>query len=283
MNRSVIIAAFCLAAVSLMSFENIYHSLLYSSGAPAGYCGDPRGGGQYCTNCHSGSTTYPTTGWITSNIPAAGYVPGKTYSITATASRFGHSKFGFEISPQNLTGSPLGAIIITDTLTQLTGWLNEYITHKYTGTNGNDSVKWKFDWTAPPAKSGSVIFYGAFNITNNNFSTSGDTIATSTLTVPENINTTTPAIPLDGPKVSAFPIPAADVINISYTLKTDIVVEIHLIDIQGKTSMILPPELCSAGEHVRSFNIKDKYADGVYFIKGSIGQYVFLNKIIIIQ
>lgn len=281
MKRSFIIVVFCLIAIALMSFENIYNSLLYSSGAPAGYCNDPAGGGSTCINCHFGTSTYPASGWITSNIPASGYVPGKTYSITAKATRFGHSKFGFEISPQNSSGNFLGNIILTDTNTQFAGLGSTYITHTYTGTSGNDSASWKFNWEAPSAKSGAVTFYGAFNITNSSFSTSGDTIAISTLTIPEDISSGISSPSTDESGLSVFPIPASEILNVRYTLTQGNNVEITIFDMNGKMVEVLLSENSMAGNATKSFAINGKYAEGAYFIKTSIGEQVHIEKIII--
>ena len=155
-----------------------------TGGAPAVHTGSPGDGNVTCTSCHAGPLPVVQTGWITSNIPASGYVPGSTYAITATATRSGHTKFGFEISPLNIGGTLLGSMVLTNTETQLVG-SSKYITHTATGTSGSGSKTWSFNWTAPSTGTGNVIFYGAFNVTNNNNGSSGDTIYKSTLSVSE--------------------------------------------------------------------------------------------------
>src|SRR5204863_8988529 len=93
--------------------------------------------------------------------------------------------FGFEISPQSITGTLLGTLMITNTTeTQLVG-ANKYVTHKLAGTTGAGSKTWNFNWTAPVAGTGNVTFYGAFNVANNSGNSSGDTIYKSTLVVSE--------------------------------------------------------------------------------------------------
>ena len=163
------------------------HSTLRTTGSPAGYSGDPAGGNKTCNTigCHSsGPAPQMQTGWITSNIPATGYVPGTVYTITATATRANHSKFGFQVSPQNTAGIQMGTMTITSTQTAITNGLGgmPYITHTSTGTSGVGSKTWSFDWTAPVAGSGTVNFYGAFNITNFSNTSSGDTIILLCLT-----------------------------------------------------------------------------------------------------
>jgi hypothetical protein len=130
----------------------------YASGSPGGYTGSP-GDGQNCHACHSGSVAN-VTGWITSNIPASGYTPGATYTITATAT--GSGRKGFEISPQTPAGNLVG------TLASSSGnhlCNNSKAVTQSSGVNSNPAV-WTFSWTAPAAGSGSVTFYGAFAVTS---------------------------------------------------------------------------------------------------------------------
>ncbi len=142
-----------------------------------------------CTDCHSGSAV-TVVGLITSNVPAAGYTPGTTYTITGTATNPGGSRFGFEISPQSSTGALVGALIITDaTNTRLVS--SKYVNHTSTGSSGSGTKSWSFNWTAPATGVGSVTFYGSFLYANNNGSSSGDATKVSTLVIPQ--ATTLPA------------------------------------------------------------------------------------------
>ena len=157
-----------------------------TGGPPAGRTGSPGDGGSTCASgCHTGMAVTPTFGWISSNVPATGYVPGQTYIITATATQSGCVKFGFQISPQSITGAYIGTMIVTDpTNTQIVS--TKYIEQKSAGTVGStNSHTWTFDWIAPATGIGTVTFYGAFNCSNNNNSSSGDHIYTSTLDIPQ--------------------------------------------------------------------------------------------------
>lgn len=127
----------------------------YPNGAPAAKTGSP-GDGSDCTECHGG-TASTVSGWITSNIPASGYTPGQTYTITASNQITGSGKFGFEVSPQNAAGTLLGTLT-AGAGNQLVG-SGKYVTH----TNANNTTSsWTFSWTAPAAGTGTVTFYGAF-------------------------------------------------------------------------------------------------------------------------
>ncbi|MEI8047377.1 MAG: T9SS type A sorting domain-containing protein [Bacteroidota bacterium] len=140
------------ASVAVILFSG--NTMMYPNGAPAGKTGSP-GDGANCTECHGGTAT-TTAGQITSNIPAAGYVAGTSYQITATNPITGTGKLGFEISPQNATGTQLGTLV-AGSGSKLVG--TTYITH----SAANSTTKtWTFGWVAPAAGTGAVTFYGAF-------------------------------------------------------------------------------------------------------------------------
>ncbi len=128
----------------------------YPGGSPAGYTGSP-GDGQNCVACHGGSAS-SVTGWITSNIPAAGYTAGNTYDITVTVSGSGDK--GFEVSPQAISGAQLG-ILGPGVGSKLVGG-TKYVTQ--TSSKTSNPAVWTFTWTAPPAGTGEVTFYGAFTV-----------------------------------------------------------------------------------------------------------------------
>ena len=131
------------------------YSILSGNGAPSGRTGSP-GDGSNCSSCHS-QAAGTTPGLITSNIPASGYVPGQTYQITATNTLTGSGKYGFEVSPQNASGTQLGTLA-AGTGSKLVGG-TKYVTHSSSNTSTNT---WTFGWTAPAAGTGTVTFYGAF-------------------------------------------------------------------------------------------------------------------------
>jgi hypothetical protein len=129
----------------------------YPNGSPGGYTGSP-GDGKNCKNCHGGS--YSTvSGWITSDIPAAGYTPGSSYTITVTLTGSGNK--GFECSPQNSSGGLLGTLTAGSGQHLVNG--SKAVTHSSKKTS--NPATWTFTWTAPAAGTGDVTFYGAFTVT----------------------------------------------------------------------------------------------------------------------
>jgi len=156
----------------MLLFACTLSALAYPSGSPAGYTGSP-GDTHHCTSCHGGSAT-TVSGWITSDIPASGYMAGVTYNITATVS--GTGKKGMEVSPQNIAGTQLG-ILTAGSNSHLVGG-TKYVTQNSSGSTSS-TVIYNFTWTAPVAGTGEVTFYGAFTVGKS-------TTKLSTLVVNEN-------------------------------------------------------------------------------------------------
>lgn len=130
-------------------------------GTEPGYTGSPGDSLKNCTVCHGG-TAVNVDNWIVSDIPSTGFIPGNRYTITATNTEVGATRFGFSVSPQALDGKMLGTMVITDTATTKLVGDGKYATYRSAGVDGIDSRSWSFDWIAPDSVN-EVIFYGAFN------------------------------------------------------------------------------------------------------------------------
>lgn len=202
------------------------------SGAPVAVTGSPADGVTCAkSGCHTGGpviTDHQTL--MTSNVPAEGYTPGTTYTITVTSTKTGISKFGFEVSPQSITGTQLGTLI-AGTGSHLVGG-SKYITHSSTGTSGSGTKTWSFQWTAPVAGTGDVTFYGAFMFANNNGNDSGDAVKTDNYTVTENLSSGIADILQR--ELSVFPVPATDRLSI-FSQSNAEQISVSLIDMSGRT------------------------------------------------
>lgn len=240
-----------------------------NSGAPSARTGSP-GDTKSCTTCHTG-TAQNATGIIGSNVPPAGYIPGNIYIIQANVTDASRTRFGFEISPQNISGAKLGVLTITDiTRTKLVG-SGKYITHTAAGTSGAGSNSWSFNWTAPPAGTGDVTFYGAFNFSNHNNATTGDVIKLDQLTLREDLNTSVESP--DGQHVGIYPNPATTAVTI--TLPEN-VKSIQIFDISGAL--------------VRSYEVLQlttqfemdvtTFTSGTYYVSFAAGEKNFTTKLI---
>ena len=173
-----------LTVLALPAFLLLYS---YTGGSPGGKTGSPGDGGSTCTACHSG-TAQTQGGLISTNIPFTGYEPGQTYTITVSANLSGISKYGYELTAENASGTKQGTFAITDPARTKTVNGGKATTQTSGGTvaNGNN-ISWSVDWTAPASGTGSITFYTALNATNSNGSTSGDQIYTSTRSVSEHV------------------------------------------------------------------------------------------------
>ena len=187
------------------------------NGAPGARTGSPGDGGGTCftSGCHTGAPS-EASNIITTNVPTEGYTPNNAYTVTVTLTGTGNK--GFQISPQNITGTELG------TLAAGTGsWvIGKYITHS-TPKNTATAV-WTFQWTAPAKGTGDVNFYGAFAITRN-------TTKTQVLKVTEKLGTGIQESDLFS--INVFPNPVSNQLNLLFNNNTKNAV-IDLLDLNGK-------------------------------------------------
>ena len=237
------------------------NDLKHSSGADPGYTNSP-GDGQNCTHC-MGGTALPVTGWITSDIPATGYVPGDTYTITATAVGTGNK--GFEVSPQDISGNLIGTLA-AGSGNQLVG-SGKYVTH--TQASSANPKNWIFQWTAPSAGAGEVTFYGSIIVGKLNTKTTTMTVSQSTVGISEN----------NQAGFTLFPNPAHQQINISFSLDLPGKVSLDLLNVNGERLLNLMEEPLSAGDITRTFTISQPA--GLYFIRMKSGEKNQIRKIII--
>jgi hypothetical protein len=170
----------------ILLIAGLSHNIISSpDGAPSGYAYDKASNYRSCatSGCHSGTSVFADTtiAKITSNIPSTGYIPGQTYTFTATVTKPGYSRFGFQASPQDSVGNYKGTMIVTNTTkTKITG--TKYITHTQ---SGNSQSSWSWNWTAPALGSGQVKMSGALMAANNNGGTSGDSVYKVNVTINE--------------------------------------------------------------------------------------------------
>lgn len=221
-----------LSAIVLIIIQSFGNAKLgKKDGTEPGYTGSPGDSLKNCTACHGG-TAVDVYDWISSNVPATGYIPGKTYTITATNSEAGATRFGFLVSPQALDGSLLGELKVTDTTTTKLVGNNKYITYKAAGVEGIDSKSWSFDWVAP--NTDKVIFYGAFN-SNHEGHKAGDRTYLSQLILPRakgsSINNA-----ITNKKIALYPNPSADYFTFDMPTSYGLT-QVRILDNTGKEVM----------------------------------------------
>ena len=200
--------------------------LAFTAGPPAGNTGSPLDG-QDCSACHTPLPAGHVLNWISSSIPAAGYTPGETYTVSVSALTIVAVKMGFQITSETLNNKAGTFIITDDARTKLT---NAYtVTHTAAGTavTGLPNT-WTMNWMAPEMGTGPITFYAAVNETNNDNSNNGDLIYLSTLIVDEfSVGIAETA---DHKGILIYPNPAGTYINIEANLQA----EIKIIDNSGR-------------------------------------------------
>ncbi len=273
--------SFFFIAIAFISFNIFNHANSYTSGAPSGMCASPSDGGLTCAACHGGSAQNKI-GWITSDVPSSGYVPGQTYTITATASLTGISKFGFELTPQDGSGNLMGTMAVTNSNEQQLLSSGKYLTHTTAGTAGtNNSKTWSFNWTAPIKGSGSLTFYGTFLAANGNFGTDGDSVYASTLSLSEDVSTGISNLKNSTNNISIFPNPINAAFSITYENEKSSPIVIELVDLSGKTIYKLVDANRKSGKNIEYLHLPNQASSGVYFIKLSNGSSSYLNKVML--
>lgn len=167
----------------LLILPSVLLILAFTQGPAAGYTGSPLDN-QDCTNCHESLPPGHLPNWISSDIPAFGYTPGETYTITLTAVGLVAVKMGFQITAET-AATKAGSFIITDPdNTQLAA--SHTVTHTAAGTEVSVlPYYWTMDWQAPEEGTGDVTFYAIVNQSDNNNTNSGDLFFASELSVEE--------------------------------------------------------------------------------------------------
>ncbi len=83
--------------------------------------------------------------------------------------------------------------------------------------------------------------------------------------------------PINVSLLSVYPNPFQDKINLEYTLEQNSIVEIQLIDINGKVIQKQAASRLNSGSHSETLNITNK---GVYFVVVSINNKTYIKKIV---
>lgn len=179
-------------AVTVMTIVVAGLSLNYSGGPGNNGAGSaantPFGSGTCArTGCHGGGNFSPsiTVQLLSGTTPTTVYSSNTSYTlrITATASNTtSNTRYGFQVVSVR-TGSPYTAVngwgtLPTNTQTYTTGG-RVHIEHSTPLTSNVIDIP----WTSPNVSTGSITFYAAVNVVNNNSSQTGDNPVFRTLTV----------------------------------------------------------------------------------------------------
>jgi hypothetical protein len=208
-----------------------------SGGAPAGFTNSPADG-QNCSHC-MGGTPEQVIGWITSDIPATGYVPGTTYTFTVTATGTGNK--GFEVSPQDISGNLLGTLV-AGSGNKLVGQ-GRYVTHS--SASASSTATWNFQWKAPGEGEGDITFYAALAVGKLNTKLETYTVSQSTLGI----------VGIESLRFRVYPNPATDRITVSGTVGSEAITRMEIINLAGETVGVLAEEAIPAGIFSKDFRL----------------------------
>ncbi len=171
-----------------------------SSGPPPALSGAP--GENSCTLCHTDLPVNSGSGVLTIEGVPANYMPGQQVEITVRLADGAAQNFGFQLTAVDATGTAAGtfALPVSDPMQlqvvngNVGGNPRLYVQHTVAGTvpTSPGLRVWTFYWTAPAQRVGKISFYAAGNGGNNDFSTGGDRIYT------------TSAATLSGSAISSF-------------------------------------------------------------------------------
>lgn len=165
------------------------------------------------------------------------YIPGQVYNMEFKVARTGNHLFGLGVEALDASGNNAGTLTITQSAktlikTRTIGVIvRRAVTHTLNGGASNDSMVFRFNWTAPA--SGPVTFYYCGNAANANGSVSGDYIYSgSTVLTP---SSSTGIIATESPlTIDVFPNPVHDRCSIQFLGNSQGTVSLQLFDMAGK-------------------------------------------------
>lgn len=214
------------------------------------------------------------------NAGANNYSPGQTYTITLGITSAGASRWGFEVVALNSSNASVGTFIGNDAQNTATGSANsrQYIYHK-NAPIGNNTHLFSFQWTAPATNQGDITFYAIGNAANNNNNASGDLVYTTTREI--SFNTSVTQVAAGSSLLNAYPNPATEMLNISYSLQKADQTTLILTDLSGKTvATLLNNEYKNAGQYTQTLPLDD-IAAGIYLLQISNKHASYLQKVVI--
>ncbi len=260
-------ASFLLAIITLSAFYK-------SDDGRAGYTGSP--GETACNNasCHTsfGLNSGPGNLALTSNIPAAGYVPGQTYQMQLKVKQTGRSLFGLAVEALTETNNNAGTLVATDAVRTwiksrtVSGVSRKNIVHKKNGGAQVDSMTFNFDWQAPTTAGGVVKFYFASVAANANDNTSGDHVYNGSVSVNPQSSAANEAN-ADLLSVQVSPNPVVDKLTVAYTLQEKTEVNLSLFSMTGQLVKAVSLGQMAPGQHQNYFGIDNNIAKGIYLLE----------------
>ncbi|MCB0428877.1 MAG: T9SS type A sorting domain-containing protein [Flavobacteriales bacterium] len=266
-------------------------SKVASNGAPASSTGAP--GEHDCTTsgCHTTYAANTGAGVLSMQVGNGSgfYVPGETYAVQVELKETDVNRFGFEwVALRKNDQVNAGNITVTDPGRNwvVPGFNNlddrRYATYTYEGSLASQtgSNSWEFNWTAPSTDEGDITLYLAGVAANNDGTDLGDQVYTTALT----LMPAATGIPKQNGvnEWQVYPVPAKDMLQVSFVSNRRQHVSIDLITLDGKRIVMQTDRVVDAGPTQETIPLDA--ASGVYLLrmKDSDGE-ITLKKIMVVS
>ena len=272
-------------------------AIAFSFGPPPGRSATPALGGRpaesLCTGCH---TTFapdlPGAALEILGVPE-GYIPDQVYvlSVRLSSSFAAPRRWGFQLTAiAEASGDSAGSFAPLSAATQVisggtTFPTRQYIEHTGAGTfpNTDGPQTWTFQWKAPPADVGRVLFFGSGNAANNNDNVTGDHIYTARDTSEFSSTTDVPRAPLAGLLLLAGPNPARGPLAVTFELPRRADVSVAVYDATGRVVRSLAQGPREAGRHAVTWDGRlaqgERAPVGVYFVRLAVEGHALARKV----
>jgi hypothetical protein len=230
------------------------------------------------------------THWISSNVPASGYIPGTTYTVTckAVSTVSGqNSNFGFECTPENKSGKLLGTLanIVTSGAhsTQIiSSSPSKWVTHTSGSYQATDSTTWSFQWTAPNPAVGAVEFYATFNCGSGDSRTTAQ-IYRDSIHIDQDSTAGIDQLTAFIDEVKVYPNPVNDKLTVTYVLKAEATISINIIAMDGKkVCSLLSNCKQGAGGQNGTYSVNANLKQGTYLLEIREDEGAIYQKILVI-
>jgi len=274
MKKNQLIITLC-----LIGFIAIGSAIKHSSGE-FGKSGSP--GEETCTACHDNAGA-PGSVAIESNIPNNKYALNQTYSITVTVTQAASKVFGLSFEALDSTNASAGTFVITNANETKIGDADgrSAVTQVYDGGAATGSKAFSFNWTSPATDIGQVKFYVAGIACDADGTFDGDNTYTANVLV----NSPTTTIGIENiariEKISIFPNPIQDKLNITFNNNGSGYVKASLYSITGQKVAELFNENLNEGSAVKTVQIPSNIAKGAYIVNLEKEGQTFSKKVFI--
>lgn len=288
MKKTKIIVGIFLTAMVSICWQS-YHQYKVLSPCDSPVVGDHSGapGETSCTACHGGSTN-TGSGTLEFHVGAdSTYSPGQTYICNVKIMQTGLDKFGFvNLALKNSNNTTIGTFDVMDSVNTRKYTLGgrNYFSHTPCGADAGSvgNNEWSYSWTAPSTDVGNITLYISALAANHNHATTGDFTYTKTITL-RPLATSVAEIPGLLTSLTVYPNPVSDFISLSYTNLVADKTEIKIIDLQGRTALLLFSGMENKGLINKTFLLeKNEISPGIYWLRITIGNKSVNKKMIVI-